>query len=157
MLRQLSKCLLARRIWCIAAYESGHAVQLRAVHDALTPMKLDHVTIVTPDCEPIRHFLVDIAGMTVGPRPPFGIGGHWLYLEGTPAVHLIETGSVLASPPGGRAATRIDHLALRVSGAAEWQALLARLREHAIPFSEAEVPLARERQLFVQLAPGVAV
>ncbi len=31
-------------------------------------MKLDHVTIVAPDCEPIRHFLVDIAGMKVGPR-----------------------------------------------------------------------------------------
>jgi catechol 2,3-dioxygenase-like lactoylglutathione lyase family enzyme len=120
-------------------------------------MKLDHATIVTPDCEPMRHFLVDIAGMTVGPRPPFGIGGYWLYLNGTPAVHLIESGSVLAAPPGGRPATRIDHLALRVSEASEWQALLGRLREHAVPFSEAEVPLARERQLFIQLAPGVVV
>src|SRR5258708_27218306 len=105
MLRQLSKSLSARRIWCIAAYESGHVVQLRAVHDAPTPMKLDHVTIVTPDCEPIRHFLVDIAGMTVGPRPPFGIGGHRLYLQRTPAVHLIQSAPVLAPPPGGRGAT----------------------------------------------------
>jgi hypothetical protein len=64
---------------------------------------------------------------------------------------------VLASPPGGRAATRIDHLALRVQGAAEWQALLARLHEHAIPFSEADVPLSREQQVFVQLAPGVVI
>ncbi len=91
-------------------------------------MKLDHVTIVAPDCEPIHHFLVDIAGMKVGPSPPFGVGGYWLYVDGVPAVHLIENGSVLASPPGGRAATRIDHLALRVQGEAEWQALLARLR-----------------------------
>ena len=125
--------------------------------NARSPMKLDHVTIVAPDCEPIRHFLVDIAGMKVGPRPPFGIGGYWLYLDGAPAVHLIANGSVLASPPGGRAATRIDHLALRVHGAAEWRALLARLHEHSIPFSETEVPLAREQQLFVQLAPGVVV
>jgi catechol 2,3-dioxygenase-like lactoylglutathione lyase family enzyme len=120
-------------------------------------MKLDHATIVAPDCEPMRRFFVDIAGMTVGPRPPFGIGGYWLYLNGSPAVHLIESGSVLAAPPGGRPATRIDHLALRVSDAGEWQALLGRLREHAVPFSEAEVPVARERQLFVQLAPGVVV
>jgi catechol 2,3-dioxygenase-like lactoylglutathione lyase family enzyme len=123
----------------------------------MRPMKLDHVTIVAPDCEPIRHFLVDIAGMKAGPRPPFGIGGYWLYLDDTPAVHLIENGSVLASPPGGRAATRIDHVALRVQSPAEWQALLARLREHAIPFSEADVPLAREQQVFVQLAPGVVI
>lgn len=120
-------------------------------------VKLDHVTIVAPDCEPMRRFFVDIAGMTVGPRPPFGIGGHWLYLNGSAAVHLIESGSVLAAPPGGRPATRIDHLALRVSDAGEWQALLARLREHAVPFSEAEVPAARERQVFVQLALGVVV
>jgi catechol 2,3-dioxygenase-like lactoylglutathione lyase family enzyme len=121
------------------------------------PMKLDHVTIVTPDCEPIRRFLVDIALMQVGPRPPFGVDGYWLYLDGAPAVHLIGNRSVLALPAGGRAATRIDHLALRVQGEAEWQALLARLHEHAIPFAEADVPLSRERQLFVQLAPGVVV
>jgi catechol 2,3-dioxygenase-like lactoylglutathione lyase family enzyme len=120
-------------------------------------MNLDHATIVAPDCEPIRRFFVDIAGMTVGPRPPFGIGGYWLYLNGSAVVHLIDSGSVLASPPGGRSATRIDHLALRVTDAAEWQALLDRLHQHAVPFSEADVPLARERQLFVQLAPGVVV
>ena len=153
MLRQLSKRLFARRIWCIAAYEVDYAARIYWIR----PMKLDHVTIVAPDCEPIRHFLVDIAGLKVGPRPPFGIGGYWLYLDGAPAVHLIENGSVLASPPGGRAATRIDHLALRVQSAAEWHALLARLHEHAIPFSEADVPAAREQQVFVQLAPGVVI
>ncbi|SAL37446.1 glyoxalase family protein [Caballeronia sordidicola] len=120
-------------------------------------MKLDHATIVAPDCAPMRQFFTDIAGMTVGPRPPFGIGGCWLYLDGAPVLHLIESGSVLAAPAGGRAATRIDHIALRVSGEAEWQALLARLHEHGVPFSEAEVPVSGERQVFVQLAPGVVI
>jgi catechol 2,3-dioxygenase-like lactoylglutathione lyase family enzyme len=60
-------------------------------------VKLDHATIVTPDCEPMCRFFTDIAGMTVGPRPPFGIGGCWLYLDGSPVVHLIESGSVLAA------------------------------------------------------------
>ena len=120
-------------------------------------MKLDHATIVTPDCEPMRRFFTDVAGMTIGPRPPFGIGGCWLYLNGTPVVHLVESGSVLAAPAGGRAATRIDHIALRVTDEAEWQTLLARLHEHAVPFSEADVPVSRERQVFVQLAPGVVV
>jgi catechol 2,3-dioxygenase-like lactoylglutathione lyase family enzyme len=120
-------------------------------------VKLDHATIVTPDCEPMRRFFTEIAGMTVGPRPPFGIGGCWLYLDGSPVVHLIESGSVLAAPAGARAATRIDHIALRVTDETEWQALLARLRTHAVPFSEADVPVSRERQLFVQLAPGVVI
>lgn len=120
-------------------------------------MKLDHATIVTLDCEPMRRFFTEIAGMTVGPRPPFGIGGCWLYLDGSPVVHLIESGSVLAAPAGARAATRIDHIALRVTDETEWQALLARLRTHAVPFSEADVPVSRERQLFVQLAPGVVI
>ncbi|KQR89725.1 extradiol dioxygenase [Burkholderia sp. Leaf177] len=120
-------------------------------------MKLDHATIVTPDCEPMRRFFTDIAGMSVGPRPPFGIGGCWLYLDGSPVVHLIESGSVLAAPAGARAATRIDHIALRVTDEAEWQALLARLSAHAVPFSEADVPVSGERQLFVQLAPGVVI
>jgi len=53
-------------------------------------MRLDHVTIVCPDCAPLLRFFVDVAGMADGPRPAFGVGGHWLYLEGRPVLHLIE-------------------------------------------------------------------
>jgi NAD(P)-dependent dehydrogenase (short-subunit alcohol dehydrogenase family) len=33
------------------------------------------------------------AGMTPGPRPPFGFEGHWLYLDGVPVIHLIAGAS----------------------------------------------------------------
>ncbi|SAK70805.1 VOC family protein [Caballeronia ptereochthonis] len=118
-------------------------------------MQLDHVTIVAPDCEAIMRFFVDIAGMRVGPRPPFGVGGYWLHLGSRPAVHLIAAGA--AAPADRPNATRIDHLALRIDDQAEWSALLERLDCRGYAYQLAEVPLARERQLFVRLAPGVVV
>ncbi|MDR5803021.1 MULTISPECIES: VOC family protein [unclassified Caballeronia] len=118
-------------------------------------MQLDHVTIVAPDCDSMMRFFVDIAGMSVGPRPPFGVSGYWLYLGARPAVHLIAKGdaSVAAHPD----ATRIDHLALRIDDEAEWRTLIDRLECRGYAYRIAEVPLARERQLFVRLAPGVVV
>jgi catechol 2,3-dioxygenase-like lactoylglutathione lyase family enzyme len=117
-------------------------------------MQLDHVTIVAPDCEAMQKFFVDVAGMTLGHRPPFGVGGYWLYLGGRPVVHLIAAGAVAGDPAPS---PRIDHLALRVDGAGEWQALLDRLHRHGTPYRLAQVPLTRELQLFVRLAPGVVV
>ncbi|SAK65540.1 glyoxalase family protein [Caballeronia calidae] len=123
-------------------------------------MQLDHVTIVAPDCDALMRFFVDIAGMRVGPRPPFGVGGYWLYLGSRPAVHLIASGAASASASASAerpGATRIDHLALRVGDEAEWRALLERLDCHGYAYQLADVPVARELQLFVRLAPGVVV
>jgi catechol 2,3-dioxygenase-like lactoylglutathione lyase family enzyme len=118
-------------------------------------MQLDHVTLVAPDCDALMRFFVDIAGMQVGPRPPFGVGGYWLYLGARPAVHLIA--AVGAAPTERPGATRIDHFALRIGDEAEWRALLERLDCHGYAYQLADVPLARERQLFVRLAAGVVV
>ena len=116
-------------------------------------MHLDHATIVTPDPDAARRFFVDIAGLTDGVRPPFDIGGHWLYAHGRPVIHLID-----ATLPGhaGRAVPRIDHVAFRLAGA-EWRALLERLGAAGLRYQLAEVPLAGEVQLFVALAPGVVI
>jgi catechol 2,3-dioxygenase-like lactoylglutathione lyase family enzyme len=117
-------------------------------------MHLDHATIVTPDLEGARRFFVDIAGLTVGRRPSFGIGGYWLYANDRPVIHLID-----ATLPGhaGRAVPRIDHIAFRIETDAEWQALLERVRAADVPHQLAESALAGETQLFVALAPGVVV
>ena len=122
-------------------------------------MRLDHVTIVTSDCAPLRRFFVDVAGMADGPRPAFGVGGHWLYLDGQPALHLIERPATQASPRTtiGRALSRIDHLALRIDSAGEWQALLRRLRDSGTPYQLSDMRVLREQQLFVALAPDVTV
>jgi catechol 2,3-dioxygenase-like lactoylglutathione lyase family enzyme len=116
-------------------------------------MQLDHVTIITPDIGRLRDFFVDIAGMSDGPRPAFGIPGHWLYLDGRAVVHLVA-GAALAA---GQAPTRIDHVALRVDSADEWQALQQRLRRSGTPFQAGAISSLRQQQLFVELAPGAAI
>jgi catechol 2,3-dioxygenase-like lactoylglutathione lyase family enzyme len=117
-------------------------------------MNLDHATIVTADLDAAHRFFVDVVGLVDGARPPFGVRGYWLYAAGRPVVHLVD-----ATVPAyaGRAAPRIDHIAFRIESAAEWQALLDRLRAADVGYQLAEVPLSAERQLFVALAPGVVV
>jgi len=117
-------------------------------------MKLDHVTIVTGDLEAARSFLCSIVGLREGPRPPFGVGGYWLYADGQPVIHLVEAASAFST----RAASpRIDHVGLRVNSAEEWEALLKRMRLSGVSHELSEVPLTGERQLFVAMAPGVVI
>jgi catechol 2,3-dioxygenase-like lactoylglutathione lyase family enzyme len=118
-------------------------------------MQLDHVTLVTPDLEGARRFFCEIAGLENGARPPFSVGGYWLYADARPVVHLVESTAPGARP--ARVTPRFDHVAFRVAPGDEWQALLARLATHAVPYQIADVPLSGERQLFVALAPGVVV
>lgn len=131
-------------------------------------MQLDHATIVTADLDAARRFFVDVAGLTEGPRPPFSVDGYWLYADGRAVVHLIRaaaatTATATAPTPATplRAAPRIDHVAFRLDSAAEWQALLARLRSTGVKYQSAQVPpMAPQRaeaQIFVALAPGAVV
>jgi catechol 2,3-dioxygenase-like lactoylglutathione lyase family enzyme len=121
-------------------------------------MQLDHATVVTAELETARRFFVDIAGLTEGERPPFRIDGYWLCANGRPVIHLID--ATVPAPPG-RSMPRIDHIAFRLESAAEWQALLGRLHAVQMPYQLAEVPprggQPAELQLFVALAPGVAI
>ena len=52
---------------------------------------LDHVNILTPDVDQCRKFYIDALGFEEGFRPDFGFPGLWLYLEGAPVLHFIET------------------------------------------------------------------
>jgi catechol 2,3-dioxygenase-like lactoylglutathione lyase family enzyme len=117
-------------------------------------MYLDHATLVTADLAAARRFFVDVVGLEDGARPPFRIDGHWLYTAGRPVVHLVDA---TAPSRAGPTAPRIDHIAFRIERAAEWQALLERMREAQVAWQLAEVPLAGELQMFVALAPGVIV
>jgi catechol 2,3-dioxygenase-like lactoylglutathione lyase family enzyme len=117
-------------------------------------MKLDHVTIVTGHLEAARSFLCSIVGLREGPRPPFDVGGYWLYADGQPVIHLIEAARAFSARP---ASPRIDHVGLRVNSAQEWEALLERIRLSGVPHDLSEVPLTGERQLFVAMAPGVVI
>jgi catechol 2,3-dioxygenase-like lactoylglutathione lyase family enzyme len=121
-------------------------------------MQLDHATIVTAELDTARRFLVEIAGLTDGARPPFSVDGYWLYANGRAVLHLIGAPACGAA---GRVAPRIDHIAFRLDSADEWQALLGRLDARGIGYQTAQVPPSAaqpaERQLFVALEPGVVI
>ncbi|WP_063744708.1 VOC family protein [Paraburkholderia oxyphila] len=117
-------------------------------------MHLDHASIVTRDLHGTLRFFRDVAGLTEGPRPPFGVAGHWLYGNGRPLLHI-----VLATipAPDGLCSPRIDHVAFRVDSHDEWKRLIERLHATATHYNLAEVPHTQQRQLFVRLSPNVAV
>jgi len=121
-------------------------------------MQLDHATIVTADLDTARHFFVDVVGLTQGARPAFSVDGYWLYANGSPVIHLVES---TLPDTSVRAAPRIDHIAFRLESPAEWQALLARLRATGADYRTAQVPPMGPQeaamQIFVALAPGVAI
>lgn len=117
-------------------------------------MKLDHATIVTKDLPAAVRFFTATVGLTEGPRPPFGVPGHWLCIDGCPVIHLVQ---MTVPAIEERSIPRIDHIAFRIEGADEWAALVDRMNRNAISYQLAEVPLTRELQLFVRLAAGVAV
>lgn len=121
-------------------------------------MQLDHATIVTAELDATRRFFVEVAGLTEGARPPFSVAGYWLYANGRPVLHLIDSTTPAVA---GRATPRIDHVAFRLEGDAEWQALLARVDAAGVGYQTAQVPQMgaqpAEQQLFVALAPGVVI
>ena len=67
---------------------------------------LDHVNILTPDIDKCREFYVDALGFKEGFRPDFGFPGLWLYLEGAPVLHFIQSDDSLPENSG-----TIDHIA----------------------------------------------
>ncbi|PMS31932.1 VOC family protein [Paraburkholderia rhynchosiae] len=125
-------------------------------------MQFDHATIVTADLDNARRFFVDVAGLTQGSRPPFSVDGYWLYADGRAVIHLVNATDPAPSPaPAVRAAPRIHHIAFRLQSAAEWQALLTRLRATGVDYQTAQVPPIGPQQaamqIFVALAPRVVV
>ena len=85
----------------------------------MTLKYLDHVNIRTARLTEMTAFYRDVLGLAVGARPPFAIGGTWLYCGEQAAVHLVE---VEKTPDG--TAPRIEHFAFRADGLDDFLALL---------------------------------
>lgn len=56
-------------------------------------MRIDHINIAAPMplLEQVREFYCQALLLEEGPRPDFGIPGYWLYGDGKPILHLIES------------------------------------------------------------------
>lgn len=81
-------------------------------------LRMDHFTIVTDKLRETTNFYT-LLGMIDGPRPKFGLPGSWLYLDGHPVLHIIETD---AMPEPRRGA--LDHMAYFGTDFVETAALL---------------------------------
>ncbi len=105
----------------------------------MTLQRLDHVNIRTAHLPAMVRFYRDILGLEPGARPPFDVGGAWLYLGDQAAVHLVE----VARPPTART-PRLEHFAFMATGLARF---LAHLRTHGVAYEIAIVPDVNNRQV----------
>src|SRR5262249_39697722 len=102
----------------------------------------------------IRDFYCDVLGLVDGPRPPFGIPGHWLYAGDAAILHLVEVPAAESAHAAGNKPTALDHVALRCT---DLDAMTARLRAKGIEFSSMKVPGTGNIQLFCTDPAGMGV
>jgi catechol 2,3-dioxygenase-like lactoylglutathione lyase family enzyme len=123
--------------------------------------QLEHFLVLTDDIEATRRFYCDALGLAVGPRPPLAFAGYWLYVGGTPCVHVASARAMKARP--ARSAScfgrlpgtgPFDHVAFN---ATDFDAVRARLEGQNVPVHVNVVPGVGLRQLFVFDPNGVKV
>ncbi|MGY3851430.1 VOC family protein [Aeromonas aquatilis] len=126
----------------------------------MTIRAIDHFTLRTRELEQTVAFYREVMGLQEGDRPPFPFAGRWLYADGRPLLHLVDssTDEGLASYLGLRGEEQgsgcIDHISLRAEGPDEVQARLLLLD---IPFVSRWIPERGELQLFLRDNNGVMV
>ena len=111
-------------------------------------MKLNHVLVLTSDLKIMENFWTNVIGLEVGERPPFPFDGLWLYSDGTPLVHVAE----LKSASFGN--NSIAHVAF---DGADYNQLMLRLEQLGHPYTEKDVPLSGDRQVFIAGPDSVTV
>ena len=112
---------------------------------------MDHFTILTDRLAETIAFYAAL-GLAEGPRPDFGLGGAWLYVEDKPVLHVVER------PAEGMPAVRrgaLDHMAFTSEGL---RAIADRLGEMAIAYRLIRTPRPFTRwQMFLMDPNGVEV
>ncbi|MFZ7091529.1 VOC family protein [Primorskyibacter sp. 2E233] len=93
----------------------------------------DHVNVRTNNLSTMIDWYGEILGLVPGPRPPFRIGGAWLYLGDQPYVHLVEVNT--DTQAGGNCT--LEHFAF---SAKDMPAFITQLHEAGIEHSIDPVP-----------------
>lgn len=80
-------------------------------------MHIDHINISAPAglLLKIRDFYCTVLGLEEGFRPELSSNGFWLYSEGKPIIHLVESTGHYPNENQGY----FDHFALQASGLAK--------------------------------------
>jgi catechol 2,3-dioxygenase-like lactoylglutathione lyase family enzyme len=111
-------------------------------------LRIDHVNIRAPDPAAMVRFLKAVLGAKEGFRPPFKHPGHWVYLEGAPAIHIDYSGS-----DEGLEGGVVDHVAF---GVFDYEPLLERVRASGCRYELAGIP-GGLGQIFVFGPEGIKI
>jgi catechol 2,3-dioxygenase-like lactoylglutathione lyase family enzyme len=117
----------------------------------MTILGIDHFTVLTTTLEESCLFYEKIIDARRGPRPAFEFSGAWLYVNGSPVIHLIETDEKI------KGNSIIDHVALKAKNLSDY---LEKLGKSNIPFELKRLPEGCEKsgiwQVFLR-DPGGAL
>ena len=77
----------------------------------MSVLAFNHFNIRTPKpvLEQVKHFYLEVIGLTEGFRPDVPIHGYWLYLEDLPVLHLMEWRDIAKAPKYEKG--YLDHVA----------------------------------------------
>lgn len=109
-----------------------------------------NLRVAPAEIRALRDFYCDILGLEEGWRPPFASKGYWLYADGAPIVHLVETSPGESRTRGGA----IDHVSFKCTQLEEAK---IHLRRHGVEFSQTQVPGTKDVQIFLHDLVGTGV
>ncbi|MDB5542221.1 MAG: glyoxalase [Devosia sp.] len=92
-------------------------------------------------------FFTAVLGAEEGFRPPFGSPGHWVYVDGVPAIHLDVVKREADFPKG-----IVNHIAF---GVYEFEATKARIETAGYPYRITGIPGTEIGQFFVDGPEGL--
>ena len=110
--------------------------------------RLDHVNILARDGKAMVAFLTAVLDAREGFRPAFNLPGHWLYLDGIPAIHV----NYLGTDEPGRGF--VDHVAF---GVFDLALLEARLEASGYRYEKGDGIPGGVGQFFVHGPEGVKI
>jgi catechol 2,3-dioxygenase-like lactoylglutathione lyase family enzyme len=124
--------------------------------------RLDHLLVLTDDIDATRDFYHEALGLEQGERPPLEFSGYWLYAGDVACVHVADRAEYAAhsdrigipAMPGAEGTGALDHIAF---AGEDYDAVLARLREHGVEPRENLIPGPGIRQLFLEDPNGVKI
>ena len=109
--------------------------------------RLDHINVDVSDGARMVRFFAEVLGAEDGFRPPFDFPGHWIYVDGHPAIHLNVTPRERDFPRG-----MVNHVAF---GVYEFEPTRARIEAAGWPYRVTSIPGSEIGQFFVDGPEGL--